>query len=103
MKLHKYYSIDECNNEEALFEKLESLQNDGKIEYQKNDNWSIKVTDLELSTKGEEDLAKFFESIDLYPTDGDEDEDYDFFDDDDEFDEGYKPRKGGYDDNFNDF
>jgi hypothetical protein len=32
MKLHKYYSIDECNNEEALFEKLESLQNDGKID-----------------------------------------------------------------------
>ena len=49
MKLHKYYSIDECNNEEALFEKLESLKNDGKIlitlgtsgeEYSEEKNWA---------------------------------------------------------------
>jgi hypothetical protein len=106
MKLNKYYSIDECNDEETLFQRLDALQDEGKIEYQKNDNWSIKVTDLDLSTKEEEDLVKFFESLDLYPTDGDDEDDYDAFGDEyDDFEDDYKPRRGGksYDDNFEDF
>lgn len=104
MKLNKYYSIDECKDEEVLFNKLDKLKEEGKIEYQKNDKWSIKVTDIDLSTKEEEDIIKLFDSLDLYPTDGEEELDDDYFYDEEEGEvDNYKPRKGGYDDDFNDF
>ena len=104
MKLNKYYTIDECNDEEVLFSKLNELQEEGKIEYQKNDNWTIKVTDMDLSTKEEEDLIKLFDSLDLYPTDDEEESDDDYFYDEEEGEvDNYKTRKGGYDDDFNDF
>lgn len=106
MKLQKFYAIDECNNEDSLFEKLDHLQEEGKIEYETIDRWEIKITDLDLSTKEEEDLAKFFESLDLYPSEGVEEEEIDGFDDDyDDLEDDYKPRRGGksYDDNFEDF
>jgi hypothetical protein len=106
MKLNKYYSIDECNNEETLFERLESLQEDGKIEFEKLDNWTIKIKDLDLTSSEERKLIEFFEEIGLYDTtiddDDDDDEDYEEYDD---FEVDYKPKRGrkSYDDDFDDF
>ena len=104
MKLHKYYSIDECSNEELLFNKLDILQKSGKVSYKKLDRWSIKIQDIDLSSKEEEKLINLLESLDLYETtvdDDDEDDDYYFNEYEDEDD--YKPSRGrSYDDNFDD-
>lgn len=106
MKLHKYYSIDECNNEEALFEKLETLQNDGKIEFELLDQWTLKIKDLDLTSNEEKKLIEFLDSMDLYDTTVDDDDDDDSsYEEYDEFEDDYKPRRGSksYDDDFDDF
>jgi hypothetical protein len=101
MKLHKYYSIDECNNEELLVERLESLQEDDKIEFELIDKWTLKIKDIDLTTNEEKKLVELFEELGLYDTTVDDDsyEEYDEFEDD------YKPRKGSksYDDDFDDY
>jgi len=105
MKLHKYYSIDECNNEELLLERLEFLQEDDKIEFELLDKWTLKIKDIDLTTNEEKKLVELFEELGLYETtveDEDEDESYEEYD---EFEEDYKPRRGSksYDDDFDDF
>lgn len=106
MKLHKYYSIDECNNEESLFERLETLQNEGKIEFEKVDRLTIKVVDIDLTTNEEKKLIEFFESLDLYHELIDEDdEEDDYYSEYDEFEDDYKPKKSrkSYDDDLDEF
>jgi hypothetical protein len=105
MKLHKYYSIDECNNEELLLERLEFLQEDDKIEFELLDKWTLKIKDIDLTTNEEKKLVELFEELGLYETtveDEDEDESYEEYDD---FEDDYKPKKGrkSYDDDFDDF
>jgi len=105
MKLHKYYSIDECNNEELLVERLESLQEDDKIEFELIDKWTLKIKDIDLTTNEEKKLVELFEELGLYETtveDEDEDESYEEYDD---FEDDYKPKKSrkSYDDDFDDF
>jgi hypothetical protein len=104
MKLHKYYSIDECKDEDQLIERLDYLQNESKIEYEILDRWTIKIKDLDLTTSEEKKLIEFFESLDLYDTTVDDDDD-DSYDEYDEFEDDYKPRRGSksYDDDFDDF
>jgi hypothetical protein len=106
MKLHKYYSIDECNNEETLFQKLETLQSEGKIEFERVDRLTIKISDLDLTTSEEKKLVEFFESLDLYHEIVDEDdEDDEYYTEYDEFDDDYKPKKNrkSYDDELDEF
>ena len=106
MKLHKYYSIDECNNEEALFERLESLKNDGKIEFDILDRWTLKIKDVDLTTYDEKKLIEFFQEMDLYDTTVDDEDEDDSYEEYDEFEDDYKPRRGGsksYDDDFDDY
>mgnify|MGYP003404478351 CR=1 FL=1 len=102
MKLNKYYSIDECRNEDFLYESLEKLKSDGKIDYSSPERWVIKIVDLDLTTLEEKELIKLLESNDVYSTDmGDEyDDDVDDFDDfADDIDD--KPsRKSKYDDDY---
>ncbi len=79
MKLQKFYSTDECNDEQSLFKRLDKLQKEGKIEYKSIDTWSIKIVDVDLTMSEEKDLITFLEKLDLYPTideDGDEEEDF---------------------------
>ena len=33
MKLFNYYTLDECKDRKKVFEKLDELKNEGKIEY----------------------------------------------------------------------
>lgn len=106
MKLHKYYSIDECNNEETLFQKLETLQGEGKIEFERVDRLTIKISDLDLTTSEEKKLVEFFESLDLYHEIVDEDEeDDDYYTEYDEFEDDYKPKRNrkSYDDDLDEF
>jgi hypothetical protein len=104
MKLHKYYSIDECNNEELLVERLESLQEDDKIEFELIDKWTLKINDIDLTTNEEKKLVELFEELGLYDTTVDDDDD-DSYEEYDEFEDDYKPRKGSksYDDDFDDY
>jgi hypothetical protein len=104
MKLHKYYSIDECNNEELLVERLESLQEDDKIEFELIDKWTLKIKDIDLTTNEEKKLVELFEELGLYDTTVDDDDD-DSYEEYDEFEDDYKPRKGSksYDDDFDDY
>jgi hypothetical protein len=92
MKLHKYYSIDECNNEDLLFEELESLQEDGKIEFELIDKTTLKIKDLELTTVQERNLIKKLDELGLYSEDIEDDEDDDLPYEDD-YEDGYKPKK----------
>jgi ABC-type uncharacterized transport system involved in gliding motility auxiliary subunit len=106
MKLHKYYSIDECNDEQALIEKLEALKEDGKIEFELLDQWTLKIKDLDLTSNEEKKLIEFLDSMDLYDTTVDDDDDDDSsYEEYDEFEDDYKPRRGSksYDDDFDDF
>jgi len=105
MKLHKYYSIDECNNEDILLERLESLQEDGKVEFELIDKWTLKIKDVDLTTNEEKKLIEFFEDLNLYDTTVDEDDEDDSYEEYDEFEDDYKPRRGSksYDDDFDDF
>lgn len=92
MKLHKYYSIDECNNEDLLFEELESLQEDGKIEFELIDKTTLKIKDLELTTVQERNLIKKLDELGLYSEDIEDDEDDDLPYEDD-YEDDYKPKK----------
>jgi hypothetical protein len=83
MKLCKYYSLDECQKSEIIFEKLNELQDDAKIEYTfiKSDD-IIKLKNIGLNLKEKKDLLIFLKDNDVidYP-------DYEEFYEDDEFEE----------------
>jgi hypothetical protein len=104
-KLHKYYLIDECSDEDSLFETLESLQEDGKIEYELIDKDTLKIKDLDLTTVQERNLIKKLDELGLYPEDIEDDEDEDDLLFNDEDYEEYKPKKRSRnnEDDFDDF
>jgi len=85
MKLFNYYSIDECKDRKKLFEKLDRLRDDGKIEYEMDGRDLFKIDDLDLEESDIEDLNEFFDNQDIFP--------YLEYDDEEESDEDY-----GYDD-----
>ena len=91
--LGKYYSLDECSNVEVVMDKLEHLQEDGKIYFSDVEQDVIKIRDSGLSPKELKELVSFFEKNDIieyldyddiYSDDEDdfEDEDEDDFEDD---------------------
>lgn len=103
MKLHNYYSIDECNDETALYKKLDGFVKDNKIEYSQEDKYLIKIVDVDLTEQEEEQLAKFLDSLEVYPfMDYEEDEEeypnYDPEYDDMDFNDRRKSSK--YEDDF---
>lgn len=93
MKLCKYYSLDECHEKNLIFEKLNELENDVKVEFSffKADE-VIKLKNTGLNLKEKKDLLLFFKENDVieYPDYEEyyDDEDYDDEDedDDDEYD-----------------
>ena len=83
--LGKYYSLDECSNVEVVMDKLEQLQEDGKIYFSNVEQDIIKIRDSGLSPKELKDLVSFFEKSDVieyfdYDDIYDEDDDMDFED-----------------------
>lgn len=80
MRLHTHYYTDECTNESLLNEKLEDLLNQGKITYNFDDRWILKITDRDLTPSDETELIELIESLDLYPVEESSDEDEEGYD-----------------------
>lgn len=88
MKLFNYYTLDECKDRKKVFEKLDQLVNDGKIEYEMDDRDIFSIKDLDLEESDIDDVNELFDSEDVFPylENSDEDEDEDGFDDYDDQD-----------------
>lgn len=93
MKLCKHYSLDECVDKDLVFDKLDSLQSDTRIEYTIYDE-VIKIKDIGLTVKERKELITFFSENDvidypdyenLYDYDNEDEED-DEEDEEDEYD-----------------
>jgi hypothetical protein len=92
MKLCKYYSLDECKTRHGVFEELDRLQDDGKIEYSYfDDDEVIKVVDTGLNKKELKELTVFLRENDVvdYPDYEEYYEEEEFLDDDEQDDEDY--------------
>jgi hypothetical protein len=88
MKLCKYYSLDECQTRDAVFEELDKLQADEKLDYLYiDDDEVIKISESLLTTKEIKSLKHFLKENDVLEyTDYEEyleEEEYDDADDDD--------------------
>ena len=88
--LFTYYSLSECTTQKKVFQKLDLLVENGKIEYNDHDLDVIKITDIDLDESELEDLVSFLDDNnvmgDLSIEDSDDD---DFFNDnftDDDYD-----------------
>jgi hypothetical protein len=102
-KLFNFYSFDECSDEDQLFAKLDSFKDESKIEYTEQDNYILKIKDLELSDDEISDLVTSLDELNVYPYLGyeedEEDEGYsdfddDFSDEDDDYNGSYKSKRG---------
>lgn len=93
----KYYSLDECTNQDEVFSHLESLQDEGKIVFEVIDADVIKFKDLGgLTAKEVKEFSKYLYENDVieypdYTKDG-------YYDD--EFEEDYEDED--YDDDYED-
>jgi hypothetical protein len=70
MKLCKYYSLDECKDQELVLDELEILQADSIIEFYLFDKDDvIKIKNLGMNAKEVKDLLAFFRDNDVleYP------------------------------------
>jgi len=87
--LNKYYSLDECFEQDAVFDYLEFLEENNKIEFEIIDNDIIKIKDTGLLLKETKNLIKFFEDNDVieYKDFDDEDDEDDEEVDDEDFDD----------------
>lgn len=85
MKLCKYYSLDECTSTESVFEILNDLQEDLKIDYELVESDILKIKDTGLSTSEIKSLLNKLNKYDVidYPDYDDEEEDDE--DDDEEW------------------
>ena len=91
--LGKYYSLDECSNVDVVMDKLDQLQEDGKIYFSNIEQDVIKIRDSGLSPRELKDLISFFEKNDIIEymdyedlyTDDEDDEDEDIEDEDYEY------------------
>ena len=104
-QLFTRYSYDECTNEEKLFEKLDELLNEGKVEYNTENQYTFKIKDLELSDDEIQELCDLFEEVEVFPymeediTDDDYDDYNDYDDDGDDYNgKRYKSKDDDYDD-----
>jgi len=81
-ELFKYYSLSECVNTGILFNKLDKLNDAGKIQYT-HDLDKLVIEDIELTENEISSLILFFEKndilIDLDIEDDNEDDDYSDF------------------------
>ncbi len=88
--LAKYYSLDECFEQDRIYDKLDTLSDDSKIEYEIVEDDVIRIKDLSLTLKEKKELVKLFEENDVIEynewEEEDEEEDEDF-DDEDEYED----------------
>lgn len=103
-KLFNYYSFDECSDEHILFERLDELVSQDKIEYSEQDKYLIKIKDIELDDDEVQDLCEFLDDNNVYPYLGYEEDDDDYSDDDYDLDEDddYNGKSRGYKSDYDD-
>lgn len=69
MKLYKYYSIEECHDQDELFNILNELQDDEKIDYElirsSISGDVIKITDLDLTAQETKKLISDLNKLDI--------------------------------------
>ena len=102
-KLFTRYSFDECSNETKLFEKLDSLLEEGKIEYNSEDQYLFKIKDIDLTDDEIEDLCEMFDKMEVYPYIDSIDDDISDDDDNDDSSDDYTGRRyrgDDYDDDY---
>ncbi len=88
--LAKYYSLDECYEQDKVYDRLDELFNDAKIDYEIIDDELIRIKDTGLNLKEKKELLKFFEDNDVIEyTEFDEEEDDEEDDDEDEEEEDF--------------
>lgn len=75
MILHKYYSLDECTEPEKVYNILNDLQDDLKIEYEEIDMDLIKIVDMGLTINEAKSLATKLSKYDVIRYSDLEDED----------------------------
>ena len=90
MKLFKYYSLDECSEQDKILEKLDKLSDDRKIDYEFVEADLIKVKDLSLTAKEVKELSQFLHENDViedldFGEDDDFDEDFDDYESEDDY------------------
>jgi len=105
-KLFTRYSFDECTNEEKLFKKLDALLQDGKTEYNAENQYTFKIKDIDLTDSEIEEICDLFDKLEVYPYMETDDDDFDGYDDFDDFDDEeddyttkkYRSKDDDYDD-----
>lgn len=86
MKSTKYYSLDECSDQDKVIAKLDLLADDRKIDYEFLESDLIKIRDISLTAKELKELNQFLHINDVV-----EDKDYEDEEDDDTDDDyGYE-------------
>lgn len=96
MKLCKYYSLDECKTRDIVFQELDRLQTEDKLDYTYIDEDEvIKINDDVLSAKEKKALKTFLKDNDVldypdyeeYLEEEEYEDDGDDFDDEDDYEE----------------
>ena len=86
MKATKFYSLDECKDQDKVIAKLDSLFDDRKIDYDFVEADLIKIKDISLTAKEIKELNQFLHNNDVVE-DKDYEDDTDDEDDDDDYEE----------------
>lgn len=85
MKLFKYYSLYEAYGKiDFIIERLEQLQDKGKIEFELENSDILIIRDLDLDDDEIEELVDFFDDNDVFPyleRDEDDEDDDSYIDD----------------------
>ncbi len=84
--LAKFYSLDECYDQDKVYDRLDELYEDAKIDYEIIEDDLIRIKDTGLTMKEKKELVKFFEENDVIEY-NDFDEDIEDEDDDDDEEE----------------
>lgn len=90
--LAKYYSLDECFEQDKIYDRLDQLSDDRKLDYEIIDDDLIKIKDKGLSLREKKELVKLFEENDVIEHEDIDDEELDedeFEDDEDDDEEEY--------------
>jgi hypothetical protein len=88
--LAKYYSLDECFEQDTIYDKLDELSAASKIDYEIVEDDVIRFKDLSLTLKEKKELVKLFEENDVIEYnewEEEEEDDEEDFDDEDEYED----------------
>ncbi len=66
-KLFNYYSIDECIDEDGLYQSLDKFVDNGSLEYSLMDRWVIRITDIDLTDNEILEVSKILDRCDAFP------------------------------------